>query len=59
MKDDTPGIDLAKVRYYLRLHEIFARSYAQYIAEKSGDDVLMRQLGKLIQEQLDGVVKYT
>lgn len=30
--------------YYLQSTEIFARSYAQYIAEKTGDPVLLKQI---------------
>jgi SPP1 gp7 family putative phage head morphogenesis protein len=35
---------LHKAEYYLRGHEMWARSYAQYIATKSGDAEMLRQL---------------
>lgn len=41
--------------YYLRDREIFARAYAQYIATKSGDALLMKQLKE---SQNDKISKY-
>jgi hypothetical protein len=39
------------VEYLLRREEQFARSYAQYIALKSGNPVLLKQLEKLREEE--------
>jgi predicted Zn-dependent protease len=41
------AIDRKYVSYLASSREIFARAYAQYIATKSGDQVLLSQLGKL------------
>ena len=37
--------------YLLRKREIWARSYAQWLAQKSGDQVLMRQLRGILDEE--------
>jgi hypothetical protein len=37
----------ATVEYYLRPKELFARSYAHYVASTSGDNVTLRQLAAL------------
>ncbi len=41
------AIDASILEYYLRPRELFARSYAQYIASTSGDEVTLRQLAAL------------
>jgi hypothetical protein len=39
-----PGVDPAKVAYLLHESELWARSYAQYIATRTRDKILLRQL---------------
>jgi hypothetical protein len=53
------SFDANHVEYLLRTREIWARSYAQWIAQKSSDTVLMRQLNIMLKNQQKSVVKYT
>jgi hypothetical protein len=46
-KDKPQDIDHYHVQYLLTRHETFARSYAQYIAAKSKDPVLLKQLEEI------------
>src|SRR5262249_24701523 len=41
----SPGLDRALLEELLLVEEIWARSYAQYIAVRSADGVLLRGLG--------------
>jgi hypothetical protein len=47
------------VRYLLEPHEMWARSYAQWVAVRSGDAVMLRQIESIRSEDLMGEVAYT
>lgn len=42
--ESLSGYDLIHVQYLLRKEELWARAYAQYIAEQSGDDLVLEEL---------------
>lgn len=46
--------DRNHIHYLLSTQELWARSYAQYISEKSGDTTLLQQLGEERSEKLYG-----
>ncbi|MBK8184282.1 MAG: hypothetical protein IPK63_15945 [Candidatus Competibacteraceae bacterium] len=46
-RDIVISVNKRYINYVLDETELFARSYAQYIAVRSGDDVLLRQLKEL------------
>lgn len=46
------------VRYLLEPHEQFARAYAQYVATRSGDEVMLGELAKRRGKRTENVVWY-
>ena len=46
MDSNTKSAALTAINYFLRPDEQFARAYAQYIAEKSKNRILLAQLEK-------------
>lgn len=46
-----PAVPRGHISYLLRKRELWARSYAQWLAQKSGDPVLMRQLRDILTEE--------
>lgn len=50
--ETTLNVDYDHVRYLLTRHETFARSYSQYIAVKSKDPVLLKQLEAIWNEPI-------
>jgi hypothetical protein len=50
----SSGLKAAQVRYYLRGDELFARAYAQFIAEESRDPTLLAQVAKTRESILPG-----
>ena len=51
-------IDKKHARYLLRRHELWARSYAQYIAQKSKSTVLKSELNNILSSQQKAQVSY-
>lgn len=47
VKGTVDGMPISGREYFLRKHEIWARSYSQYIAQKSGDVEQLAQLGRI------------
>lgn len=47
----TYQYDRKYIGYLQRNEELFARSYAQYIAERSGDEALLKELDQVIERQ--------
>lgn len=52
------GINKGYVDYLSSWHELWARSYAQYIAMKSGDETMLSQLLRLIEKQQGASIIY-
>lgn len=52
----TAQVDQRHLRYLTSSREIWARSYAQYIATKSGDEVLLAQLADRREEMIYGMI---
>jgi hypothetical protein len=48
----TTPVSHTTTEYYLRPREMWARSYAQYIATQSADSVLLEQLDRLVEHPL-------
>ncbi len=51
-------IDKGHVDYLLTTHEVWARSYAQYITVRSGDEVMARQLKEMLNLKKTAPVYY-
>jgi len=47
--------DRAHIRYLLTDREIFARSYAQYIAEASGDEIMLGELKEMVASEYNAI----
>ncbi len=55
----TTKPDHAHTRYLLQPRELWARSYAQYIAESSGNEVMLEQITKEVGDKIYGVRQWS
>jgi hypothetical protein len=52
------AVDRRAVQEWLRWHEIWARSYAQYVTVRGGESVLTEQLNLLLMAQRQATIRY-